>query len=123
MKRALIAVLLVLAVFAPSSASAAAAPRKLELSYLADAGYAAAVTLTCGPPGGAHPKAAQACTALKKVGGKPAKLKPVKRVCTLEYAPITAQITGTWKGRTVAWSQRYPNRCDMLRSTGVLFDF
>ena len=46
----------------------AAAPRRSELtvSYLADAGYAAAVKLRCNPAGGAHPKKGKACQALAR---------------------------------------------------------
>ena len=106
---------------------AAAAPRRpgidLVISYMAEAGYAAAVTLTCNPVGGAHPKAAKACAALKKTGGKPAKLKPAKTMCTLEYAPITAEIDGTWKGRKLSWSKTFPNSCALTRATGVVFAF
>jgi hypothetical protein len=95
----------------------------LTVSYMADAGYAAAVTLSCDPAGGAHPKAAKACAALKKVSGKPGKLKPAQVMCTLEYAPITAQIKGTWKGKPLSWSQKFPNTCDLGRATGVIFAF
>jgi hypothetical protein len=105
---------------------AAAAPKPridLVVSYMAEAGYAAAVTLTCGPVGGAHPKAAQACAALKKAGGKPARLKPARTICTLEYAPVTAEIEGTWKGKAVRWSKTFPNSCDLTRATGVVFAF
>jgi hypothetical protein len=98
-------------------------PTELTLSYMADAGYAAAVKLVCHPPGGAHPKPARACNELKKVGGRPSRLKPARTLCTMIYAPITAQIKGTWKGRPVNWSRRYGNSCEMIRATGVLFTF
>jgi hypothetical protein len=39
------------------------------------------------------------------------------------YAPITAQISGTWRGKKITWSQRYGNPCEMTRATGVLFEF
>ena len=95
----------------------------LVLSYMADAGYAAAVTLTCDPAGGAHPKAAKACVALRKAGGDPGRLPPAPVLCTLEYAPITAQMTGTWKGAKVSWTKTFPNGCDLARATGVVFRF
>jgi Subtilisin inhibitor-like len=41
----------------------------------------------------------------------------------LIYAPIRADLTGTWKGRRVRWSRTYGNRCEMTRATGVLFQF
>jgi hypothetical protein len=103
----------------------AAAPRRTELtvSYLADAGYAAAVMLRCDPAGGAHPKKVRACRSLAGVGGDPGRLKPAAIMCTMEYAPVTAQVTGTWRGRKVNWSHRFGNTCDMHRTTGVLTAF
>lgn len=105
--------------------AAAAAPRKTQLtvSYLADAGYAAAVLLRCDPPGGAHPRKAMACRSLARVGGDPARLTPAARMCTMEYAPVTAQVKGTWQGRRVNWSHRFGNTCDMHRTTGSLTAF
>ena len=125
MKRAMTtAAALLVALVAAGPAAAAPKPGiELVLSYTADAGYAAAVSLTCNPVGGAHPKAAKACAALKKTGGKPAKLKPAKTMCTLEYAPITARIDGTWKGRKMRWSKTFPNACDLTRATGAVFAF
>ena len=109
---------------APASAAGKAAGSQLTLTYTAAAGYAAAVLLDCHPAGGSHPTPVKACNTLKKVGGKPAKLKPAAgEMCTLEYAPITAEITGRWKGREVQWTQTFGNRCEMLRATGVLFTF
>lgn len=118
----------VLGLAGPAAAAAtgpAAAPRQtgLVLSYASESGYAAAVTLTCHPAGGAHPKAAKACATLAKVAGDPGRLKPARTMCTLEYAPITAELTGTWKGRTVQWSETFSNPCDLTRHTGVLFAF
>jgi hypothetical protein len=93
------------------------------VSYLADAGYAAAVKLRCNPAGGAHPKKGKACQALARVGGDPARLAPAARMCTMEYAPITAQVKGSWQGRKVNWSHKFGNTCDMHRTTGVLTAF
>jgi hypothetical protein len=95
----------------------------LVVTYLADAGYAAAVTLSCDPAGGAHPKAAEACAVLATVSGRPGRLEPAATMCTMEYAPITAQINGVWRGRKIKWSHTYPNHCDMTRSTGALTAF
>ena len=119
----------VLGIASPAAAATtgpAARPRPrtdLVLAYLADAGYAAAVTLTCEPTGGAHPRAAKACAALAKVAGDPARLTAKPAMCTLEYAPITAEITGTWRGRAVDWSHTFGNSCDLARTTGVVFAF
>jgi hypothetical protein len=95
----------------------------LVLSYTAEAGYAASVTLTCHPAGGGHPHPARACAVLKKADGDPALITPKQRMCTTEYAPITAEITGTWKGAAVTWSKTFGNPCALARHTGVLFAF
>lgn len=96
---------------------------KLTLTYLADAGYAAAVRLACEPTGGVHPQADQACATLAGTGGDPARIEPAPVLCTLQYAPVTARISGVWHGRAVRWSHRYGNGCEMRRATGVLFAF
>jgi len=116
----------VLGAAGPAAAAGAAPKSELELSYetvTGQMGYAAAVVLTCQPAGGAHPKPVKACTTLAKVNGRPGRIKAKPAMCTLEYAPITAAVAGTWKGRTVKWKRTYPNHCDMVRSTGVLFRF
>ncbi|MGW4943734.1 SSI family serine proteinase inhibitor [Actinoplanes sp. NPDC004185] len=120
------AAVLLLAAPAPATAPAAQAGVKrtdLTVSYLAEAGYAAAVKLRCDPAGGAHPQKVQACRTLKRVGGDPARLTPAPLMCTLEYAPVTAQVKGTWRGRPVSWSHTFGNLCDMRRTTGVLTAF
>ena len=105
-------------------AGAAATQRtSLTVSYAAEAGFAAAVVLRCDPAGGAHPKKVQACRSLARVGGNPGRLAPAARMCTMEYAPITAQVKGTWQGRKVNWSKKFGNQCDMHRTTGVLTAF
>jgi hypothetical protein len=96
---------------------------QLTLSYMADAGYAAALKLGCDPATGPHPEKRQACAALSKAGGHPDRIRPARTMCYLIYAPIRADVTGTWKGRPVRWSRTYGNKCEMNRATGVLFDF
>jgi len=109
---------------ASEAVAASAAPRvRLTLTYMAEAGYAAAVKLTCMPAGGGHPEAAQACTTLRVAGVDPAKIKPARVMCMMLYAPVTAQITGVWRGAPVRWTHTYGNTCEMTRATGVLFKF
>lgn len=97
---------------------------RLTLSRVADGGGgAAAVKLTCDPDGGGHPKASLACAELSRVGANPAKLKAADRYCFLLYKPVTAQLSGVWRGRSVKWAHTYGNSCEMNRATGVLFDF
>ena len=107
----------------PHSPARPGARAKLTLIYMAEAGYAAAVRLTCEPTGGVHPHAEQACTTLARAGGDPAAIEPAPTMCLLIYAPITAQISGVWDGRAVAWTHKYGNGCEMRRATGELFDF
>ena len=112
------------AVLATASPALAAPKTNLTLSYQSDAGYAAAAKLRCGPLGGGHPQGKQACAALKRVGGRPGLLRaPPDVMCTMEYAPVTARMTGTWKGTKVSWSQRFGNQCDLTRTTGALYAF
>ncbi|WIM98120.1 SSI family serine proteinase inhibitor [Actinoplanes oblitus] len=116
----------VVATAAPVSAATQprpAAGTRLVLAYAAEAGFATAVKLTCDPDGGGHPQPAQACAALTRVRANPARLKPADRYCFLLYKPITARLTGTWRGRSVTWAHTYGNSCEMNRATGVLFDF
>jgi hypothetical protein len=118
--------LAVAAVITPSApvAAAPAAPKtKLTLGVIADAGWATAVLLRCSPPGGGHPSPAKACAALKAAGGDPAKLRSAAVMCTLQYAPVTASITGTWKGKKVRWTRTFGNTCELARATGVIFQF
>ncbi|MET8146726.1 SSI family serine proteinase inhibitor [Actinoplanes sp. NPDC049668] len=108
---------------AGSGATAARRKTELTLSYMAFNGYATAVVLRCHPAGGTHPKKAKACRLLTKVDGDPGRLKPAATMCTLEYAPVTAQVKGVWQGRPVDWSRKFGNRCEMNRTTRVLMAF
>jgi len=105
---------------------AAAGPHRrtnLQLSYMAEAGYATAIKLRCDPPRAPYPAAAEACRTLHRVHGRPDLIEPAHTMCMMIYAPITAELTGTWHGRRVAWQHTYGNKCEMLRATGVLFTF
>ncbi|MDT4992935.1 MAG: hypothetical protein QOH97_2827 [Actinoplanes sp.] len=99
------------------------APTRLVLSYLAEAGYAAAVKLTCDPPGGGHPRPADACRTLRRAGGRPDDIRAAPTMCMMIYAPITAEVTGLWRGGRIAWRHNYGNRCELNRATGDLFAF
>ena len=101
------------------------APRatELTLSYLADAGFASAVKLSCDPPGGGHPNAAEVCAVLAGIDADPARLPAGDRMCVLLHQPVTAELKGVWRGRDVLWRHTYGNTCEMNRATGVLFQF
>jgi len=96
---------------------------RLTLSYAAETGSAAGVTLTCEPDGGGHPRAVRACAALTRAGGDPDRIRPRRVYCMTVYAPVTAEMTGVWRGRNIRWQHTYGNACEMRRATGVLFAF
>jgi Subtilisin inhibitor-like len=96
---------------------------RLVLSYRATAGYADAVVLWCDPARGPHPKAARVCATLAAAGGDPDRIRPTRTMCLLIYAPVTADVHGTWRGRPLAWSRTFANSCEMTRATGPLFRF
>ncbi|MBB5955248.1 hypothetical protein FHS29_001818 [Saccharothrix tamanrassetensis] len=97
-----------------------------------ESGFALSVThrdsvrlmnLTCGPTGGSHPRAAEACDALSPVDGEISNLATETAVCTLEYDPVKVSATGTWRGETREFAAEFPNPCAMHADTGPVFDF
>ncbi|ACY96456.1 MULTISPECIES: subtilase-type protease inhibitor [Thermomonospora] len=80
------------------------------------------VTLSCDPPGGSHPRAAQACADLDRSGGRIVRERE-EAICTTEYRPVTARATGMWRGRPVTFVRTFPNPCVMAARTGAIFRF
>ncbi|MEW9532043.1 subtilase-type protease inhibitor [Microbispora sp. NPDC049125] len=79
------------------------------------------VTLTCAPPGGTHPSPAEACRALDKVGGDPARFTPAGgKVCPLIYDPVTVTASGIWDGKHIWYQHTFGNNCEM-QSYGPFF--
>lgn len=107
----------------PQSSGYAPPRSRLTLTYAPESGQPTAVQLTCYPTGGGHPEAAQACDTLKTTDANPGKIKPAQVMCMMLYAPVTARITGVWRGEPVKWVHKYGNTCEMKRATGVLFKF
>ncbi|MFH8472120.1 SSI family serine proteinase inhibitor [Streptomyces sp. NPDC018000] len=71
-------------------------------------GYPAAegvFELECGPTGGSHPAAQQACDRLEELAGEgtdPFAPVPGDAMCTQQFGgPATARVTGTWRGRSI----------------------
>jgi hypothetical protein len=83
------------------------------------------VTLQCDPPGGTHPRAAQACADVSRAGGDLAQMPKSTnpRACFMIYAPVTATAQGSWHGQPVHFTKKYPNTCVMRDKTGSVFDF
>lgn len=109
--------------YGPGGSGRPTAQADLTLSYMSETGFARAVKLTCDPAGGGHPKPADACATLASVAADPAKIPTAGGMCTMIYAPITAQLTGKWHGTAVNWAHDFGNDCEMRQATGVLFDF
>ncbi|WP_245592656.1 SSI family serine proteinase inhibitor [Actinomadura rifamycini] len=74
--------------------------------------------LTCDPPGGTHPKAAEACAALAETADP---FKPVTtEICTKIYGgPATATVQGTWRGSKVDTAFSREDGCQLHRWTEV----
>jgi hypothetical protein len=80
------------------------------------------VTLTCRPTGGTHPTPAEACKALEKTNGDVFAVPPRKGVlCTADYRPVTASVTGNWGRRPISDSRTFGNACQLGIATGVFF--
>jgi hypothetical protein len=81
------------------------------------------MTLTCDPPGGTHPNAEEACTALQ---ADPSALDPLSpdSVCTQIYGgPEEAEILGTLNGEQVDARFSRQNGCEIdrwMRMAGIL---
>ncbi|THA28950.1 hypothetical protein E6R18_25690 [Streptomyces sp. A1277] len=79
--------------------------------------------LGCGPAGGSHPVAAQACERLEQLeaeGADPFAPVPGDAMCTLQYGgPATARVTGTWHGRDVNASFKRTDGCEIARWNGL----
>jgi len=72
-------------------------------------------TLTCDPPGGDHPRPAEACAAID-AARQPFAPKPADAMCTLIHGgPQTATITGTWRGSPVDAAYRRTDGCEIAR--------
>lgn len=79
--------------------------------------------LTCGPTGGLHPRAEEACLALSDVDGQVSGLSTGQALCTLEHDPVLVTASGTWRGETRTFQAEFPNQCVMRAETGPVFDF
>jgi Subtilisin inhibitor-like len=81
------------------------------------------VSLECLPTGGTHPKATDACNALKAVNGDFAALPRAKGMCYFLVAPVTVHATGRWFGHPVSFTHSYSNRCLAGDYTNEVFEF
>jgi len=72
-------------------------------------------TLSCGPPGGDHPHAAEACATLEALDDPFAPLPP-GTVATMIYGgPDTVIVDGHWQGRPVRAEFNRTNGAEIAR--------
>lgn len=102
-------------------AVAAPAAGKMVVTVKAVDAAPRTATLTCGPVGGTHKAAAEACAALAAAGGNPADITPADIMCTMEYAPVKVKVLGRWQGKPVRYSETFSNNCRAAAEGGVLF--
>jgi len=108
---------------APGSATApaqppAAADQAITVSVDDGSGGKQTWTLTCaadGTPGGDHPDAAGACTALNALTD-PFRPVPKDMACTMVYGgPQTATVQGRWGGKDVLTTFKRTDGCEIAR--------
>jgi hypothetical protein len=79
--------------------------------------------LECGPAGGSHPAAQQACDRLEELadeGADPFAPVPGDAMCTQQSGgPATARVTGTWQGRNIDTTFDRANGCGISRWNGL----
>ncbi|MFC8387790.1 MULTISPECIES: SSI family serine proteinase inhibitor [unclassified Streptomyces] len=77
--------------------------------------------LRCDPPRG-HRHATDACAELAAADGHIADIPPREgAVCPMIYAPVTAHADGMWRGRSIDYTETFPNTCTMTARTGSVF--
>ncbi|MDE9367382.1 SSI family serine proteinase inhibitor [Luteipulveratus sp. YIM 133132] len=112
------------AVVAPTTAHADVVPTyvRLNLQVTDAAGHSTYGSLRCNPAGGFHKDPAAACSELIKVNGEPQHLFVHPEVmCTRDYRPVTARMTGYWGDRMVSYTKTFGNACNMWAATGPVF--
>lgn len=90
---------------------------------LQDGGGERFATLRCDPASGTHPHPVSACRVLREAGGDFTKIvgKP-GTLCPALHEPVTASASGDYLGGQVLFRRTYPNRCDLARHTGPVFE-
>jgi hypothetical protein len=81
------------------------------------------VTLTCGPVGGTHPLAKEACEEIDKAGGNIAAVPALpNQGCLGVWKPVLIGVTGKWQGKEVLFSAFESNAgCAKIRHGHVFF--
>jgi hypothetical protein len=91
---------------------------ELEITFWPNgrgSGNAQTWTLTCDPPGGTHPMAADACARLAALEN-PFAPPPPDEICTEQYGgPEEALVEGTFRGEAVSYGLARTNGCEIAR--------
>jgi hypothetical protein len=81
------------------------------------------VTLRCDPASGTHPHPKSACQVLRDAGGDFTKIPGQSgTLCLAIDDPVTAIASGNYLDGRVTFRRTYPNRCDLARHTGPVFE-
>ncbi len=83
----------------------------------------AEITLKCGPTGGTHTDAENACDTLAAVDGDFDALPTAPVFCVLIYQPVIIEVGGNWQDRVVRFDGEYPNMCVAGAESGGVFHF
>jgi len=110
---------------AAGAAGGAAKTAELTLTRHSEGHDPRTVTLSCGPDGGGHPYAADACGALWAADGDFDQLSGTTDPddCPLQPAPVSVRAEGTWAGVPVDVAKDYLNPCFLDADAGVVFRF
>ena len=110
---------------APTATPAAAGTRlTITIAKSTTPGHNATFTLMCHPTGGTHPDPTNGCAKLDKFGASgtdPFAPVPSNQACSMVYGgPATAQITGSWQGRSINATFNRSNGCQTTRWNNML---
>lgn len=83
----------------------------------------AEVSLKCGPTGGGHVAAEDACTTLEAVDGNFDWLWNTGALCPLIYQPVTVEAGGSWRDKVVTFERSYDNECFAATESAEVFVF
>ncbi|WP_233515538.1 SSI family serine proteinase inhibitor [Marinitenerispora sediminis] len=111
---------------APAAAAqpASAAGARLELTITPEHGEGErSVVLECGPAGGSHPRAAEACETLARAGGDFGRVRARSGACTMQFDPGVLRAAGHWYGTPVDYRRDFSNPCVAGNETGGVFEF
>lgn len=110
-----------LALALPAGAAAAAQPGQ-AVTELRVYGPAGTVTLTCGPVGGTHPRAKEACAEIGAASGKIEAIPP-SGGCLDYWDPVLIGVTGRWRGEEILFSDFESNPGCAAVSHGQVFRY